>query len=127
MKRLILVLGAAGMLLLWSCGAGHNHGENHGEHGAEAAAHDHLHHDAEEAAHHHDGEDPHDHDGGKAHGHTDEIVIPAEKAAAAGIVAETVVPGPFSGVIKTGGQIRQDRLYHHEFPRQDERSHQTGG
>lgn len=112
------------MLLLWSCGAGHNHGENHGEHGAEAAAHDHLHHDAEEAAHHHDGEDPHDHDAMHGHevagheedahghaageageGHTDEIVIPAEKAAAAGIVAETVVPGPFSGVIKTGGQI----------------------
>ena len=105
MKRLILISGAVGMLLLWSCGTGHNHGENQDGHGEEAAAHDHLHHDAEEAAHHEE-EDPHDHDAAHGQeGHPDEIVISPEKAAAAGIETETVAPGPFSGVIKTGGQI----------------------
>ena len=80
MKLSALIPGAAcTLLLLWSCGAGHTH------------------------------EDPHDHEAAHGHsgeaGHSDEIVISPEKAEAAGIVAEAIAPGTFSGVIRTGGQI----------------------
>ena len=99
MKLSALIPGAAcALLLLWSCGAGHNHetGHDHDGHHTEAVSD-------------HEGEDPHDHE--EAHGHggeagrSDEIVIAPEKAEAAGIVAEAIAPGTFSGVIKTGGQI----------------------
>ena len=99
MKLSALIPGAAcALLLLWSCGAGHNH----------ETGHDHdIHHT--EAASDHDGEDPHDHEAAHGHsgeaGHSDEIVIAPEKAEAAGIVAEAIAPETFSGVIRTGGQI----------------------
>lgn len=97
MKRLVLFAGACAMLFVWSCTAGHNHGTHH-EHESNDAETVHL-----------QGEDPHDHDAVHGHGqpagHTDEIVISAEKAEAAGIVAQKAYPGRFSGVIKTGGQI----------------------
>ena len=99
MKLSALIPGAAcALLLLWSCGAGHNH----------ETGHDHdIHHT--EAASDHDGEDPHDHESAHGHagegGHSDEIVIAPEKAEAAGIVAEAIAPETFSGVIRTGGQI----------------------
>ena len=99
MKLSALIPGAAcALLLLWSCGAGHNH----------ETGHDHdIHHT--EAASDHDREDPHDHESAHGHageaGHSDEIVIAPEKAEAAGIVAEAIAPETFSGVIRTGGQI----------------------
>ena len=76
--------------LLWSCNAGHNHEDPH-DHEAE--------HGAAEA-----------HGAAGAHaGHSDEIVISPEKAAAAGIMAETASAAEFSGVIRTGGQILSSR------------------
>lgn len=42
---------------------------------------------------------------GEADGHAGEIVISPEEAKAAGIVAEAVTPGEFSGVIPCGGKI----------------------
>lgn len=81
-------------MTVWSCNMG------------QSGSHDHEH------SHEHDIHTEEEH-GGSGHseaehaaeGHADEIVISPEKAAAAGIKAETVVPGPFSGVIRTGGQI----------------------
>ncbi len=97
MKRLVLLAGIASMLLLGSCGAGHNHEE---------------HHESEEYVDGHGHEaDPHDHDAVhgsgdmSAKGHADEIVISPEKAAAAGIATETVAPGSFAGIIRTGGRV----------------------
>ncbi len=100
MKRIALFAGACSLLLLWSCNTGHHHEDGHD--------HD-LHHSEE--VHGHEGEDPHGHDAAHGHeeeghaGHSDEIVIDPAKAEAAGIVAETVEPSDFSGVIRTGGQI----------------------
>lgn len=64
----------------------------------------------------HDSSDKHEHsaDGHASvdrhesdeHEHSaDEIIIPADKAKAAGIVVETANPGDFSSVLKTGGKI----------------------
>lgn len=100
MKRLVLITGLCSMLLLWSCNSGHRH-ETHHEQEMHAA----------EAAHGHGKEDPHDHGALHGHeetgaaGHSDEIVIAPEKAEAAGITAEKIVPSAFSGVIRTGGQV----------------------
>lgn len=78
----MLVAGAFSMLLLWSCGSG---------------SHDHPAHEEEPAV-------AHDVHAGEA-SHSDEIVLPAAKAEAAGVEAEPAVPGKFHGVIKTGGQV----------------------
>lgn len=83
------------MLLLWSCGANRHDHESHHE-------------ETPGLVLDHEGEDPHEHEAVHGHeesGNSDEIVLPAEKAAAAGVETETVAPAPFSGVIKTGGQI----------------------
>ena len=82
-------------MALWSCNAGRNGGQDH-EH-----SHDHDIHTEEE----HRGTGHSEEEHAAEAGHTDEIVISPEKAAAAGIATETVIPGPFSGVIRTGGQI----------------------
>ena len=66
---------ALGALLLASCHDGHGHGEPADAHADEAKE------------------------------HAGEIVISAKDAKAAGIVAETVTPGDFSGVIPVGGKI----------------------
>ena len=81
MKKSALLAGACSLLLLWSCNGGRNDNHDHD-----------IHHDEEEA-----------------HGHSEEIIISPEKAQAAGIVAETVHPSGFSGVIRTGGQILPSR------------------
>ena len=81
MKKSALLAGACSLLLLWSCNGGRNDNHDHD-----------IHHDEEEA-----------------HGHSEEIIISPEKAQAAGIVAETVHPSGFSGVIRTGGQILSSR------------------
>ena len=82
-------------MALWSCNAGRNGGQDH-EH-----SHDHDIHTEEE----HRGTGHSEEEHAAEAGHTDEIVISPEKAAAAGIATETVIPGPFSDVIRTGGQI----------------------
>lgn len=65
--------------------------------------HDHDHEHAEETEHHdHDSEE----EGHDAMGaHTDEIILSAEKARAAGVKVEEVKPGVFHGVIHTSGKV----------------------
>ena len=83
------------MFLLWSCGAGHGHTSDH----------DHDAHGHETEIHSHEAE-PHGEHGEEAGaGHSDEIVIPEDKAAAIGIITETVTPGSFREVIHTSGEI----------------------
>ena len=54
-------------------------------------SHDHLDHDAEDAGH------------GAKGAHADEIIVPVEKARAAGVKVEEIKPGMFHGVIHTSG------------------------
>lgn len=84
--------GALLLFILGSCNshAGHNHDH-------EAEGHDHE----AEAPH---GHDEHEH-GNEPAGHSDEISLPAAKAKAAGVVAETVNPASFRQVIPVSGQI----------------------
>lgn len=55
-------------------------------------------HDHDEETEQHAGEDAHDHDG-------DEILLSPEKAKAAGVQVETIMPGTFHGVIHTSGKV----------------------
>ena len=57
-------------------------------------SHDHLDHDAEEA-----GMDAEDAGHGAKGAHADEIILPVEKARAAGVKVEEIKPGMFHGVI----------------------------
>ena len=60
--------------------------------------HDHDH-DHEEETEQHAGEAGDDHD------HGDEIILTPEKARAAGVKVETIMPGTFHGVIHTSGKV----------------------
>lgn len=62
--------------------------------------HDHnpVHNHAESASHKEDTEEEEEHN-------PDEIILTPEKAKAAGVVVEAVVPGDFNAVIKTGGKV----------------------
>lgn len=86
MKRRNIFVGVFGALLLASC---------HGEAGKEL--------------HDHEGESAHEHEteqhASEQPAHADEIVLPAEKARAAGVVVETVTPGDFRSVIPASGTI----------------------
>lgn len=70
--------------------------------------HDHDYHDHAAEGHDHAAEgEGHDHDhaaGGEIHA-GDEIILPPDKAAAAGVRVDTVAPGSFTGVLKTAGRI----------------------
>ena len=80
-------------------GKSHDHDHDH-DHGEETEQHDHDH----EADHDHDHdseEEGHDAKGA----HTDEIILSAEKARAAGVKVEEVKPGVFHGVIHTSGKV----------------------
>ena len=57
-------------------------------------------HDHEEETEQHAGEDAHDHDHDG-----DEILLTPEKAKAAGVEVETIMPGTFHGVIHTSGKV----------------------
>ena len=57
-------------------------------------------HDHEEETEQHAGEDAHDHDHDG-----DEILLTPEKAKAAGVQVETIMPGTFHGVIHTSGKV----------------------
>ena len=95
MNKRTIITGISAMFLLWSCGAGHGHTSDH----------DHDAHGHETEIHSHEA-DPHGEHGEEAGaGHSDEIVIPEDKAAAIGIITETVTPGSFREVIHTSGEI----------------------
>lgn len=81
MKKINISLAIAALFLAGACG---NAGSEH-------------HHDEEAATehHHHDGEEE----------HANEIVFEPAKARAAGIEVQTVEPGSFVQVIRTGGQL----------------------
>ena len=57
-------------------------------------------HDHDEETEQHAGEDAHDHDHDG-----DEILLTPEKAKAAGVQVETIMPGTFHGVIHTSGKV----------------------
>lgn len=96
MKITALLSGLCAVsMMLWSCGSSsHDHKTHHEGQGTEDV-------------HDHEGEDPHGHEAvhGTETAHSDEIIISPEKAEAAGILTEKVVPAPFSGAIRTGGRI----------------------
>lgn len=105
------------LCLLCSCGGGHN-GHDHSEHAAEET---HAHEGHNHEGHNHGAEDAHAPKGhtpgtkadshpdeAEAAGHNaggDEILLAPEKARAAGVQVETVMPGEFCEVILTSGQI----------------------
>ncbi len=107
MKKFIF-MGILGLFVLGSCQQnksahshdheGHNHEteESHEGHGHEG--HDHEGHDHE--GHAHETEKP-----AGAETHSDEIILPKEKADAAGVKSITVQPDTFHQVIKTSGQV----------------------
>ncbi len=94
MKSNRFIAGFASLLLIVSC---HNGNHRHGLHEEEGHNHE------TEAEHTHEGE-IHDHEH-EAKGHSDEIILTPEKAEAAGIVSEKIVPGEFYGVIPAGGKV----------------------
>lgn len=85
------LLGALCIFAMTSC---HHSGHNHDEHDHEHAE-GHVH--GEEA-------DLHDEEEGEHH-HADAIVLSPEKAAAAGVVADTVRLAEFSGVVPVSGRV----------------------
>lgn len=85
MKKLIFI-GVLALLALNSCNRKSSDHEGHNHEG----------HDHETVAHNHDE---------KENEHSDEIILPKEKADAAGVKVETISPAPFQQVIKTSGQV----------------------
>ncbi len=119
-------MGILGLFVLGSCQnkaehnhdhEGHNHEteEAHGHDGhsqAKADAHEGCTHDHDDhAGHNHEAEDSHaghNHEAegqGSADSHADEIILPKQKAEAAGVKSIVVKPGSFRQVIKTSGQV----------------------
>lgn len=78
-------------VFMTSCGDKHDH-ENEG--------HDH----STELKHDHEDGD-HDHEEGTEQKHSDEIILEAAKAKAAGVEIETIETAPFHGVIHTSGSV----------------------
>lgn len=119
MKR-ILFVGILGLFLLGSCQkntkkdtqttAAHNHENCEHDHNHDHSEHNHSDHDHSD--HDHSGHDHSGHDhAGHNHGHeaetgsSDEIVLPREKAEAAGVKSAAIDLGTFNQVIKTSGQV----------------------
>lgn len=103
---LLGVLCIATCYVLSSCNntSGSGHGHSHSEEVHDHAHHDHDGHDHSHEGHSHEGHDHgHSHEGGNAS--PDEITLSAESAAAAGVTAEVIVPGPFRGVLEVSGRI----------------------
>lgn len=84
MKQGKLFVGLLGALLLASC---------HGQAGKEMHDHEHEH------------ESESEQQAPEQHAHADEIVLPADKARAAGVVVETVTAGDFRSVIPASGTL----------------------
>lgn len=90
MKKIIF-MGVLGMFLLGSCNS-RSAGEHDGHDHETELGHDHEH-------------EGHGHEGASHAGHSDEIVLPPEKAKAAGVESEIIQPKSFRQVIATSGQI----------------------
>ena len=119
-------IGVLGLFLLGSCSS-HNHSkeeEKHNHKEQEQAAHTHENcdhdHDHDHEGHDHDSHaghnhatedhsgynhDGHGHEEGGEGGSSDEIVLPKDKAMAAGVKSEVIKAGTFHQVIKTSGQV----------------------
>lgn len=96
MNRRLFFIGVTAFVMLSSChrhNASHDHNHDHN--------HDHDHDHEAVIENDSNGEDEL-HEG---HSHSDMIVLEPEKAEAAGVKTDTVKPGPFHGVIATGGKI----------------------
>jgi RND family efflux transporter MFP subunit len=78
----------------------HNHDHNHGH------SHDHGRNGESSHNHSHGGGNNGGHSHNEAAHNPDEIIFTRAQAEAAGLKIETIVPRPFSSVIKTGGQIQ---------------------
>lgn len=85
MKKYIFMGAAIGLFLLGSCSNKSSEGHNR-----ETEEHDHA---------------EHNHGAEVTAGHSDEIILPAAKAQAAGVKVSIIEPGTFQQVIKTSGQV----------------------
>lgn len=105
-------MGAVALFMFGSCHSheGHNHGSHEG-HNHETAERHEGHNHAEEG-HNHAGEKGDEHAGHNhgtekaeaSHG-SNEIILPANKAKAAGVEVSIITPADFEQVIRTGGQV----------------------
>ena len=86
MKKRILIAGVMGLMVFVSC-----HNGKSGDHDEDVHA---------EEEHMESGKS------GKEEAHAGEIVLPVEKAKAAGVVAEVIKPGDFQTVIQTSGSLQ---------------------
>ena len=86
---------AASLLVLAACHPA-EHGHDHAHEG-----HDHK---AEAAHHGHEGHD-HEDEAAEVHADSDEIIVPADKARAAGVETAVVRPAPFRHVIPASGRL----------------------
>lgn len=86
MKKRILIAGVMGLMVFVSC-----HNDKSGDHDEDVHA---------EEEHMESGKS------GKEEAHAGEIVLPVEKAKAAGVVAEVIKPGDFQTVIQTSGSLQ---------------------
>ena len=103
-KTFLLCLATCYVLSSCNNTSGSGHGHSHSEEVHDHAHHDHDSHDHSHEGHGHEGHDHgHSHEGGNAS--PDEITLSAESAAAAGVTAEVIVPGPFRGVLEVSGRI----------------------
>ena len=99
-RNLYTTASIIALYLLCSCshaGHDHQHDDNHDHEIHASEEHDHDH------DHDHDQED--DGNSDKGDNHSNEIVFSHDKAKAAGVVTERIMPGNFSEVIATSGRI----------------------
>ena len=119
MKRTLKAIfsGVLCIAVCWSlasCKNSQNTGDAHGHSEEIHEGHSHEGHDHEGHVHSHDeAHEGHDHSGhsheGDVHaegeGSPDEIILSEESAAAAGVKAETVLPGKFRSVLEVSGRV----------------------
>lgn len=99
-----LFMSLMGLFLLGACGqsADSHNDHNHEGHSHEAESHNHAH---EHEGHHHEADEHHHEADEHNHGGSDEIILPAAKAQAAGVKVATIEPTTFHAVIHTNGQV----------------------
>ncbi|HIR72507.1 MAG TPA: efflux RND transporter periplasmic adaptor subunit [Candidatus Coprenecus pullicola] len=119
MKRTIKAIfsGVLCIAVCWSlasCKNSQNTGDAHGHSEEIHEGHSHEGHDHEGHVHSHDeAHEGHDHNGhshesdihAEGEGSPDEIILSEESAAAAGVKAETVLPGKFRSVLEVSGRV----------------------
>ena len=101
MKLYILLYSLIAAVLLLSACRTEARDEHH--------SHDHDHGHGHSHSHDHDHDHSHDNDLEDSNHDPDEIIFTRAQAEAAGLQVETIVPGLFTSVIKTGGQIQAAR------------------